>query len=95
MEVNDVDSTTMTKSRPAVAPATPVGCAPSASPLRVPNSSEHGTGVSVAGPSQRWIAPTATVMTYGGGFGATSLRAAFAGVRFTDLPGTPPRGAPV
>jgi hypothetical protein len=93
MEVDDVDSTTMTKSRPAVAPATPaLGCA---SPLRVPNSREDGTGLSVAGPSQRWIAPTATVMTYGGGSGATSHRAAFAGVRFTDLPGTPPRGAPV
>jgi hypothetical protein len=103
MEVDDVDSNTMTKTRPASAWAVlPVCSRFGAEGLRLqaPISSAHGTGLSIAGMSERDNGASAAGSTYlpsnlpsnAAGFAGS---VAFAGVRTTDLPGSPPRGAPV
>jgi hypothetical protein len=95
VEVDDVDSTVMTRTRPAAAWADP--CAmPACSVvdvqgprLQAPTGAAHGTGLPVAGRSEQLSELSTTA--YAGVAGT----AAFVGVRTTDLPGTPPRGAPV
>jgi hypothetical protein len=96
MEVDDVDSNLMTRTRPASAwtvasVCTPVGA--EGSRLQAPKSGVHGTGLSIAGTCHRQSAEATVLSTYGAGVPAGS--AAFAGVRSTDLPVSPPRGAPV
>jgi hypothetical protein len=96
MEVDDVDSNTMTKTRlasiwPVPSPCSAVGA--EGPRLQAPNGAEHRTGLSIAGTCQRLSgASMANVTPYTAGLAGS---AAFAGVRTTDLPGSPPRGAPV
>jgi hypothetical protein len=96
MEVDDVDSNTMTKTRPAPAWAVVPVCSQLGAEgrrLQAPNSALHGTGLSIAGSSERLRGHSmAPVTPYTAGVTGS---AAFAGVLTTDLPGSPPRGAPV
>ena len=60
-----------------------------------PDAAFHGTGVSCAGASPVVWGSAARVRTVVPTFVFTAQVAEFAGVRSTDLPGLPPRGAPV
>ena len=56
--------------------------------ITAPKTAVHGTGLPFAGTSVATTAAGANVL-------AGAATAAVAGVRSTDLPGPPPRGAPV
>jgi len=94
MEVDDVDKVTLTKTRPASIWTVPSACGlvgAEGPRLQAPTGAVHGTGLSVAGTSEQFTGACTNAM-YAGGFAGS---AAFAGVRTTDLPVSPPRGAPV
>jgi hypothetical protein len=94
VEVDDVDSNVMTRTRLASAwAATPTCSVPGAEGprLQAPKGAGHGTGLSIAGTSEQ-VSGAFTTAAYAGVFAG---QAALVGVRTTDLPGTPPRGAPV
>ena len=59
--------------------------------LQAPETAVHGTGLPFAGTSEQ-VSGAFTTAAYVGVFAG---QAALVGVRTTDLPGTPPRGAPV
>ena len=79
-----MDSNTMTRMRPT-STWTEGPC------LQAPKGAVHGTGLSIAGTSEQ-VSGSFTTAVYADVLAGS---AAFAGVRSTDLPGLPPRGAPV
>ena len=89
-----MDSNVMTRTRLASARAATFTCrvlGAEGPRLQAPRGAVHGTGLSIAGTSEQ-VSGAFTTAAYVGVFAG---QAALVGVRTTDLPGTPPRGAPV
>ena len=94
VEVDDVDSTVMTRTRPAAAWA--VTCMPACSVvdvqgprLQAPTGAAHGTGLPVAGRSEQVSGRSTAAYA-----GVVAGPAAHSGVLVNEFP-APPRGAPV
>ena len=89
-----MDSTVMTRTRLATAWAATPTCRVvglEGPRLQAPKGAVHGTGLSIAGTSEQ-VSGAFTTAAYAG---AVAGQAALVSVRSTDLPGSPPRGAPV